>query len=64
MKTDKTELNAIFPKGEAGPAENFTGKAWNIGLVEDDTTFNTGVGNVYFEPGPEATGIFTRPGRS
>ncbi len=28
---------AIFPKGELGPAENFTGKAWNIGLVANDT---------------------------
>ena len=51
MKTDKTELHAIFPKGEAGPAENFTGKAWNYGLVANDSTYNTLVGNVYFEPG-------------
>lgn len=43
--------NAIFPKGEQGPAENFTGKAWNFGLVAHDTTYNTLVGNVYFEPG-------------
>lgn len=46
-----TELGAIFPKGELGPAENFTGKAWNIGLVATDTIYNTVVGNVYFEPG-------------
>ena len=44
------EVRAIFPKGEAGPAEHFTGKAWNIGLVATDTVFNTVVGNVYFEP--------------
>lgn len=43
--------NAIFPKGEPGPGENFTGKAWNYGLVANDTTYNTLVGNVYFEPG-------------
>ena len=49
-KEDK-ELNAIFPKGEKGPAENFTGNAWNIGLVENDTIYNTVIGNVYFEPG-------------
>jgi quercetin dioxygenase-like cupin family protein len=42
---------AIFPKGELGPAENFTGKAWNTPLVANDTTYNTIVGNVYFEPG-------------
>jgi hypothetical protein len=46
-----TGTGAIFPKGELGPAENFTGKAWNIGLVANDTTYNTVVGNVYFEPG-------------
>ena len=51
MKTDETELQAIFPKGEAGPAENFTGKAWNYGLVANDSAYNTLVGNVYFEPG-------------
>jgi quercetin dioxygenase-like cupin family protein len=47
----ETALQAIFPKGEKGPAENFTGNAWNIGLVENDTVYNTVVGNVYFEPG-------------
>lgn len=46
-----TELQAIFPKGEKGAAENFTGNAWNIGLVANDSTFNTIIGNVYFEPG-------------
>jgi hypothetical protein len=44
-------LNQIFPKGELGPAENFTGKAWATGLVADDAVYNTVVGNVYFEPG-------------
>jgi quercetin dioxygenase-like cupin family protein len=51
MKTNTTETEQIFPKGDVGPAENFTGKAWNIGLVPNDTTYNTVVGNVYFEPG-------------
>ena len=41
----------IFPKGELGPATNFTGKAYNFGLVPSDSTYNTLVGNVYFEPG-------------
>ena len=50
-KNEHGELQAIFPKGELGPADHFTGKAWNIGLVADDTTYNTVVGNVYFEPG-------------
>jgi quercetin dioxygenase-like cupin family protein len=47
----ETDVLAIFPKGELGPSENFTGKAWNIGLVATDTVYNTVVGNVYFEPG-------------
>jgi quercetin dioxygenase-like cupin family protein len=41
----------IFEKGQLGPAENFTGKAWNLGLVPQDSTLTTVVGNVYFEPG-------------
>jgi quercetin dioxygenase-like cupin family protein len=45
------ELQAIFPKGEFGPAENFTGNAWNTPLVPNDSTYNTVIGNVYFEPG-------------
>lgn len=45
------DSQAIFPKGELGPAENFTGKAWAFGLVKNDTTYRTLVGNVYFEPG-------------
>jgi quercetin dioxygenase-like cupin family protein len=44
-------LQAIFPKGEKGPAENFTGNAWNTPLVANDTTYNTVIGNVYFEAG-------------
>ena len=41
----------IFPRGQQGPAENFTGKAWNYGLVAGDSSLTTIVGNVYFEPG-------------
>ena len=50
-ENNKTELEAIFPKGELGQAENFTGNAWNTPLVPDDSTYNTVIGNVYFEPG-------------
>jgi len=46
-----SELQSIFPKGDLGPEENFTGKAWNTGLVANDSIYNTVVGNVYFEPG-------------
>jgi quercetin dioxygenase-like cupin family protein len=45
------EIGAIFPKGEKGPTDHFTGNAFNTGLVDDDSTYNTLVGNVYFEPG-------------
>ena len=45
------KLEFIFPKGEKGAAENFTGNAWNTPLVANDTTYNTVIGNVYFEPG-------------
>lgn len=46
-----SEPAAIFPKGQQGAAELFTGKAWNYGLVGNDSIFTTLVGNVYFEPG-------------
>ena len=46
-----TELQAIFRKGEKGPAENFTGNAWTTPLVTNDSIYNTVIGNVYFEPG-------------
>ena len=55
-----TELQAIFPKGEKGAAENFTGNAWNTPLVANDSTYNTVVGNVYFEPGARSD-WHTRP---
>ena len=50
-KTNKSELDFIFPKGQKGPAENFSGKAFHQGLVDVDSTYTTAVGNVYFEPG-------------
>ena len=46
-----SELVSIFTKGELGPAENFTGNAWNTPLVANDSIYNTVIGNVYFEPG-------------
>jgi quercetin dioxygenase-like cupin family protein len=44
-----TSEETIFPKGDLGPATNFTGNAYNFGLVANDSTYNTLVGNVYFE---------------
>ena len=51
----------IFPKGEPGPSGNFTGKAYNFGLVPSDSIFNTLVGNVYFEAGARSN-WHTHPG--
>ncbi len=48
---DKNELNTIFPKGEKGSPEYFTGNAYPVGLVEADSIHTTLAGNVYFEPG-------------
>ncbi|UUV22390.1 cupin domain-containing protein [Paenimyroides aestuarii] len=50
MKTDEMTTNAIFPKGQKGPSELFTGNAHNFGF-ELDSVFTTAAGNVYFMPG-------------
>lgn len=51
MGSDKAELDAIFPKGEKGSSDLFTGNAYPTTLVGTDSVYNTLVGNVYFEPG-------------
>ncbi|MBI1227172.1 MAG: cupin domain-containing protein [Bacteroidetes bacterium] len=55
------EIQAIFPLGQKGSAEYFTGNAYNYGLVPADSTFTTLVGNVYFEPGARSN-WHTHPG--
>ncbi|RYG00935.1 MAG: cupin domain-containing protein [Chitinophagaceae bacterium] len=50
-KSGADTLYSIFPQGNSGPAENFTGKAWNYGIVENDSSLTSVVGNVYFEAG-------------
>jgi quercetin dioxygenase-like cupin family protein len=42
---------AIFPKGDKAPADYFTGNAFVKMLVVQNSTFNTTVANVVFEPG-------------
>ncbi|WP_241558626.1 (R)-mandelonitrile lyase [Paracnuella aquatica] len=42
---------SIFPKGEKASADYFTGTAWVKNLVPDDTTYNTIISDVVFEPG-------------
>lgn len=51
VTAESAEVEAIFTKGQQGAAENFTGKAYHIGLVAPDTTYGTLAGNVYFEAG-------------
>ena len=46
-----TKNEKIFPKGEKITNNNFTGTAWLQMLVNNDSTFNTSIGNVTFEPG-------------
>lgn len=57
----KGELDFIFPKGNKGSDKNFTGNAFNVGLVAPDSTYTTAVGNVYFEPGGRSN-WHTHPG--
>ena len=48
MKEQKTEL--VFPKGDKITSNNFSGTAWLQMLVNNDSTYNTSIGNVTFEP--------------
>ncbi len=50
-KPEKQSEYLLFPKGNLGPAANFTGNAYNLGLVPTDSVYTTLVGNVYFEAG-------------
>ena len=50
-KAMKQNTETIFPKGEKITNNNFTGTAWLQMLVNNDSTYNTSIGNVTFEPG-------------
>ena len=43
------EPNAIFPKGNKGSSEYFTGNVWVNVLASTDSIFNTQIGSVTFE---------------
>ena len=49
--SNKIISNAVFPKGTKISNNNFTGTAWLQMFVTNDTTFNTSIGSVTFEPG-------------
>jgi hypothetical protein len=38
---DASDEQLIFPRGEKGAAANFTGNAYNLGLVPNDSVYNT-----------------------
>lgn len=62
QENEETEtVEAIFPQGEKGSDEFFTGNAYNYGLVAPDSSLTTIVGNVYFEPGARSN-WHTHPG--
>lgn len=46
--------NSIFPKGQQGSADYFTGTAWVTPLLAKDSTNNFSIDNVVFEPGARA----------
>jgi quercetin dioxygenase-like cupin family protein len=51
-ETDKEQKpEPVFPKGDQITNNNFTGTAWLQMLVNNDSTYNTSIGNVTFEPG-------------
>ena len=49
--TKESKMETIFPKGEKITNNNFTGTAWLQMLVNNDSVYNTSIGNVTFEPG-------------
>lgn len=50
-KAMKQNTETIFPKGEKITNNYFSGTAWLQMLVNNDSTYNTSIGNVTFEPG-------------
>jgi len=51
MEIINNNENTIFPKGERGSADYFTGVTWVTILVPKDETGTYSIGNVVFEPG-------------
>jgi quercetin dioxygenase-like cupin family protein len=50
-KTMEHNTELVFPKGEKIANNNFSGTAWLQMLVNNDSIYNTSIGNVTFEPG-------------
>ncbi|HEX5552577.1 MAG TPA: hypothetical protein VFX43_04950 [Chitinophagaceae bacterium] len=49
METTKSENN-IFPKGQQGAKDWFTGTTWVTPLLAQNSNNNFSIGNVVFEP--------------
>lgn len=49
-QTPPNMLNTIFPIGNIIQGGNFTGTVWVTPLLSVDSTFNSAIGNVVFEP--------------
>jgi len=49
-KTMEQKSELVFPKGSIITNNNFTGTAWLQMFVSNDSTYNTSIGNVTFEP--------------
>jgi len=45
------DSDQLYPGGNPGPSEYFTGNVWVTGLVDVDSVFTTSAGNVNFEAG-------------
>ncbi len=50
-KNQEQDYKQAFPKGEKITNNNFTGTAWLQMLVNNNSIYNTSIGNVTFEPG-------------
>ncbi|UUW08684.1 cupin domain-containing protein [Flavobacterium plurextorum] len=57
------DKNVIFSKGAKITNNNFKGSAWLSMLAENDTIYNTQIGNVTFEPGARTNWHYHRGGQ-
>jgi quercetin dioxygenase-like cupin family protein/alkylhydroperoxidase/carboxymuconolactone decarboxylase family protein YurZ len=48
---EKDTSGLVFPQGDKITSNNFTGDAWLQMLVNNDSIYNTSIGNVTFKPG-------------
>lgn len=50
-QNSENNCNTIFPKGSRATGDHFTGTVWSHPLSDDDSVYNTVIGNVTFEAG-------------